>query len=132
MKSYKRFFILLILVTGMGCTKPVVEIDSNYVGVWAGYHDGLSYFVSIDSDGYGSYHRSFYGGSEGEEYWKGEWESSRTHIKIAQSPCFKIIEPPTPIDTNILNYHGDTATWELKLKYPHTIGYDGAEFTVFK
>ena len=132
MASSKKFFLLLILVVGTSCRKSLVEIDPNYIGTWVGGSNGLNYFISIDSNGYGYYHRDFYGGGEGEEIWKGEVKSTRTHIKIAQSPCFKIIESPTPVDTNILTYNGDTATWEMKLKYPHTIGFDGAEFTVFR
>lgn len=135
MVSSKRLFIIiLILVVVTSCKKSLIEIDPNYIGSWSGFNhtNGASYFLSIDSTGYGYYNRNFYGGGEAEEIWKGEVKSTRTHIKIAQSPCFKIIEAPTPVDTNFITYNGDTATWEMKLKYPQTLGFDGAEFTIFR
>ena len=126
-----RFFMLVILIAATSCRKSVVEIDTNYIGNWYGFSPHL-YYLSIDSNGYGHYHREkWQGGEEGVEDWEGEVKASNTHIKIGGSPCFKIIKEPTPMDTNVI-YNSDTLTWELILKYPKTIGYDGAQFTVYK
>ncbi|MES2621679.1 MAG: hypothetical protein V4615_12585 [Bacteroidota bacterium] len=138
MKTLTLFLLLTILVCS-GC-KKLIDINENYIGEWRGgvcsSFGGMNYFLTIYEDGSADYDRdgTFYG--YGHERWSGTLKSNGKRFHIGRSsPWFIIIEDPIRTDEDVSRcfLHDDSAgNWRMKFKYPKTIGYDGAEVTMYR
>jgi hypothetical protein len=134
-------FLLLFTLLFSGCRK-LVDIDSNYIGEWrggAGCGMGFTFTLIISEDGHADYERSHTGGGlYGGEHWAGTLKSNgkRFHISAFGCPWFFILENPTLTNENVSCLFHDSLAfaniWRMKFRYPKTIGFDGAEVTMYR
>ncbi|MES2621245.1 MAG: hypothetical protein V4615_10365 [Bacteroidota bacterium] len=138
-----KLFLFLLIISGFSGCRKLINIDSDYVGVWRGGYYGSRYYkLNITEDGGAEYERKFQGGGPsqyGYERWYGPLKSNGRRFQIAySSPWFIIIENPvlTNDDCRSLFFSSDSTylknNWRIKFKYPKTIGYDGAEVVMYR